>query len=198
MRVLSVVALVLLASGCQSADERKLTAMVEQRVAQSNLQVTEIGEPYIYRASDDARMACLTVQLKNQWGELQPRQRVIAWYIPRTDSWHTDNFRPADDGLTCQEYVDPNRQAAQRASEAVARGAAMDNAIAQMQQDAARAGAETARHDQVQNEAYQRAQQEHNARQAVESEAAEAEFERRQREADVALQESLENGAVSR
>lgn len=198
MRVLTIAAFGLLLGGCQSADERKLTAMVEQRAAQSNLQVAEIGEPYIFRARDDARMACLTIRLRNQWGELKPEQRVIAWYIPRTDSWHTDNFRPADDGLTCEEYVDPRRQAAERASEEAAERAAREKDIDRMRQDAARLEAESARHDQAQDEAYQRAQQEQNARQAAESEAAEAEFQRRQREADAALQESLQNGPATR
>jgi hypothetical protein len=45
---------------------------------------------------------------------VQPPQRVIAWYIPRVDDWFTDNFRPADDGLTCEQYVDPKRLEAER------------------------------------------------------------------------------------
>jgi hypothetical protein len=105
MKPLIVAALSVMLSGCQSSDERKLAAMIERKVAQTNLQLADIGQPYIYRARDDARMACVPIRLKNQWEELQPEQRVIAWYIPRTDSWHTDNFRLADDGLSCEQYA---------------------------------------------------------------------------------------------
>lgn len=129
MRIPFIAALGVLVTSCQSADERKIEEMLERKVGQSNLQIAELGEPYIYRATDDARMACLTIRLKNQWGELQPEQRVIAWYIPRADDWFTDNFRPVNDGMTCEEYVDPERQAAEQSARLQQR-AAIDKAFA--------------------------------------------------------------------
>jgi hypothetical protein len=196
MRVLIVVALALFLSGCQSADERKLQDMVEQRVAQTNFQIARLSEPFIYRAGD-ARMACLTVTLKNQWGELQPEQRLIAWYIPRTDSWHTDNFRPADDGLTCEQYVDPERIAAERATQAAAQQARMDEIARRQAEQNAEWRRDADKKEQAQNEQYERQQRESAARQADEESAREAEYQRLQRESDAALQRSLENGPTN-
>lgn len=197
MRTLVVVAAALVAAGCQSAEDRKIEALVERTFSQTDFQIAELGEPFVYRAPNDARMACVTFKRINQWGEVQPEQRMIATYSPSRDDWFMNSFAPADDGLSCEEYVDPNRIAAQQASDEAARQAQSDERTRRQTEEAARWQEDLARREQAQSEDHERQQQEFKAAEAVRTQEGEVDFQRRQREADAALQRSLETWPVS-
>ena len=94
-------------TGCGTPDLRAIQRLIQDRVGPSG-SVT-VSEIVIYR-SGDMRKACASVTRRNPWGETQPSERVIAWYVWNTRIWNFDNFQRADDGLNCAEYAARNGQ----------------------------------------------------------------------------------------
>ncbi len=89
-----------LLAGCASADDRKIEAMVADRMGE----VTSMSRPVIYR-QDDVKKVCVIVHYNNEWGEPMPPVAVIGWYVFRSETWHTDNPREIDESFDCAQYA---------------------------------------------------------------------------------------------
>lgn len=189
--------LAIFVSGCGSADQRALEAMVAERLDDPpNLWVSDA---VIYR-DGDARMACVTARWDNQWGERQPEQQFNAWYIPRSGTWHTDNPRtPGEAG--CEFYADPDwrAEATERAEEVRAEETAEFESRRQEMLDEAQRDADArAAFDAERQRAQDKRDAESNARVSAEARGLEAEYEAHERAADAALEESLRRGPVNK
>ena len=186
---------VLALSSCGSSDQRKLEAMVAERLDHpANLQVSNA---IVYR-DGDARKACLTAQWDNQWGEQQPRAMFLAWYIPKTKTWHTDNPHvPAGD---CESFRHPDWKAKSLAAEEAARAAEVSHAHEMSEEHFERLRREQEAQDSIdarRGAELNRLQAEGSARADAEADRREAEAAARERAADAALEESLRRGPVN-
>jgi len=97
--------------------------MIENRVGKSGY--VSISDVVVYRSGDE-KLACLAVQRRNNWGETLPLERVIAWYVWKSETWHFSNFEPIRD--SCEEHS--KRGPAERAQEAERERAATNQQMA--------------------------------------------------------------------
>jgi len=114
-----------LLGACTSGDQAALEDLAAKRLANPNN--LEVSDAVIYREGD-ARMACIIATYDNQWGERQPPQQINAWYIPQSESWHTDNPAPPDE-VGCERFKDADWQSKARGDGASRRQATTEGSL---------------------------------------------------------------------
>ncbi|MDY6947225.1 MAG: hypothetical protein SXG53_16035 [Pseudomonadota bacterium] len=89
-----------LLTGCGSADQREIEAMVTDRMGS----VTSISDPVIFREGDDKK-TCVVVNYANNWGEAMPPVMFVGWYHFQQGKWITDKPFEIEESFDCAAYA---------------------------------------------------------------------------------------------
>ena len=103
-RMMLAIGLAWLVTGCGSADQRGIEAMVERRMGETT-KLTYVSDPVIYRKGD-LKQACVIVNYENNWGEEMDSVAIVGWYNFNNGGWFTDNPRTVDENFDCAEFVE--------------------------------------------------------------------------------------------
>lgn len=185
----------LAASGCGSSDQKAIEVAVAEKL--QNPPNLTVDEPVIFREGE-ARLACMTAQWDNNWGERQPPVRLSALYKFDTKKWIVGNY--ADNRVPCSIYTDPDweQKAVAAAAESRRRSQAQFDVVRQDEVDKSN----TASASQASQDAEEKASAERNDRQrdaadAKQSAQDEATYRAESKAANEEIDATLKRGPVN-